>query len=339
MRPNDSRQAPPASIVLTLSDDLIDRLFDGPTQAALQRCGVVARYPDLHAAAARGELTQTEVIVTGWGSEPVDDAVLAAAPMLKAVVHSAGSVRAVVSTEVFTSRVVVSSQAEANALPVAEYTLAMILLAGKDVFRARCDYRRHRRALAHEDYTDVGNYGRGVGIVGASKIGRRVVELLRPFDLNVLIYDPFLTPASAAHLGVRSVPLAELMGSCSVVSVHAPLLTSTHHLIGANELAALPDGATLINTARGAVVDEAALLAELVTGRLQAVMDVTDPDVSVSDSPLWSLDNVFLTPHVAGALGNELYRLGAATLEEVQRALAGQPLARQVTLEHLERLA
>lgn len=222
---------------------------------------------------------------------------------------------------------------------MAEYTLAMILLAGKDVFRARRAYRRDHRAIAHEDFTDVGNYGRPVGIVGASKIGRRVVELLRPFDLDVLVYDPFLTPARAAELGVRSLPLAELMTSCSVVSVHAPLLADTRHLIGAAELAALPDGATLINTARGAIVDENALLVELVAGRLQAVLDVTDPGVSTPDSPLWSLDNVFLTPHVAGALGNELFRLGAATLEEVESVLAGRPLARQVTLEHLERMA
>ncbi|MGG2479179.1 NAD(P)-dependent oxidoreductase, partial [Rhizobium sp. BR5] len=104
-----------------------------------------------------------------------------------------------------------------------------------------------------------------------------------------------------------------------VISLHAPSLPQTRHMIGAEELARMKDGATLINTARGALVDEDALLAELKTGRIEAVIDVTDPEVPPPDSPLYSLPNVFLTPHIAGATGLERARLGDMAIAEIER--------------------
>jgi phosphoglycerate dehydrogenase-like enzyme len=134
----------------------------------------------------------------------------------------------------------------------------------------------------------------------------------------VSVFDPYLTDDDARDLGVRRVELDELMATSAVVSVHAPDIPETRHMIDARRLALLPDGATLINTARGALVDTDALVAELATGRIDAVLDVTEPEPLPADHPLWSLPNVLLTPHIAGSMGNELSRLGDNAVAEIE---------------------
>jgi phosphoglycerate dehydrogenase-like enzyme len=178
----------------------------------------------------------------------------------------------------------------------------------------------------------VGNNGKTVGIVGHSRIGARVIELLQPFDLEVVLYDPHYTSASQR---VRNVELDQLMAEADIVSLHAPAIESTARMIDARRLALMPDGATLINTARGALVDQDALLRELVSGRISAVIDVTTPEVLPADSPLYDLPNVLLTPHIAGALGNERSRLGATVVAEIERFIAGEPLSHGVAAETL----
>src|SRR6185436_9888054 len=125
-------------------------------------------------------------------------------------------------------------------------------------------------------------------------------ELLRPFDVEVLLYDPYVAPAEAAGLGVALTGLDELCSRSHILTVHAPQLATTRHMIDARRLALMPDGGTLINTSRGSLIDEEALLPELISGRLYAVLDVTDPEVPPADSPLYTLPNVLLTPHIAG---------------------------------------
>jgi phosphoglycerate dehydrogenase-like enzyme len=208
------------------------------------------------------------------------------------------------------------------------------------VFRLQRRYREVRafRMWARE-VPDPGNYGKVVGIVGASRIGRRVIELLRPFDLCVLVFDPYLPDAEAAALGVESVELDDLLARSDVVSLHAPLLPETRGLLDAGRLARLRDGAVLVNTARGGLVDTAALTRELASGRIEAVLDVTEPEVLPADSPLYDLENVLLTPHVAGSLGNETRRLGRLAVEEIERYARGEPFAHPVRLEDLARIA
>ncbi|WP_406453794.1 hydroxyacid dehydrogenase [Streptomyces sp. NBC_00876] len=285
-------------------------------------------------------LVEAEVLFTCWGATPLTAAVLDTAPRLRAVVHAAGSVKHHITDACWERGIAVTSSAGANALPVAEFTLAAILFAGKRVLHSADRYRTLRTGhnwLAELD--GCGNYRRTVGIVGASRIGRRVIELLRPFDLDVLLYDPYSDEEDAARLGVRLTTLDDLCARSSVVSVHAPQLPETHHLIGAAQLSAMPAGATLINTARGSLVDEGALLPELTSGRLHAVLDVTDPDLPPASSPLYDLPNVLLTPHVAGSLGNELHRMADQALDELERFAAGRPFADPVYGEGLSRSA
>jgi phosphoglycerate dehydrogenase-like enzyme len=286
--------------------------------------------------AARALLGQAEILITSWGCPRIDAALLSRAPQLRLVAHAAGSVKALVGPEVFAAGVAVTNAASANAVPVAEFTLAAILFANKQVFRYRDLYRERRAHLPWSALSDpaVGNRGKTVGIVGHSRIGARVVELLQPFELEILLYDPYYV-ADDATQRVRSVGLDELMAESDVVSLHAPALDSTTHMIDAGRLALMRDGATLINTARGALVDENALVRELVSGRISAVIDVTTPEVLPADSPLYGLPNVLLTPHIAGALGNERSRLGATVVSEIERFIAGLPLSHAVVPETL----
>ncbi len=286
-------------------------------------------------------LGDAEILVTGWGCPAIDGRVLALAPRLRLIGHAAGTVKFLITPAVFAAGIAVTQAAAANALPVAEFTLAAILFANKRVLQFRDLYRRQRSAEANATLAGrpIGNFQKTVGIIGASLIGRRVIELLRPFAFELLLSDPFLRPEEAAGLGVRLVSLPELMHGSDVVSLHAPALPSTRHMIDAAMLALLRDGTTFINTARGSLVDHAALETELLTGRIDAVIDVTDPEPLPPDSRLYDLPNVLLTPHVAGALGLERQRLGALVADEVERFVRGEPLRYRVDPAMLDRSA
>jgi phosphoglycerate dehydrogenase-like enzyme len=297
---------------------------------------VAERFDDPHVLNA---LASAEILLTGWGCPPLHHAVLAAAPRLRAVVHAAGTVKSHVTAACWDRGLVVSSAAAANAVPVAEYTLAAILFAGKGVFAVRERYRDDRGFVLGSIVPGVGNFRRRIGIVGASRIGRRVIGLLRHFDLDVHLADPYVDPAEAATLGAHLMSLEEVLRTCDIVSLHAPSNPQTRNMLGAAQLALMPDGAVLINTARGDLVDTTALTAEASSGRLTAVLDVTDPEPLPAESPLFDLPNVFLTPHVAGSHGNEVERMGRSAVDEVERLLAGRTLAYQVHQHEIVRIA
>lgn len=290
---------------------------------------------------AKRLLAEAEILITGWGAPYVGPEILAAAPHLRLVVHAAGTVKGVIDDGVFEAGIAVSHAAEANAVPVAEFTLAAIIFAGKHVFRFRDFYvaDRNRNRTHPMQREAIGNYRRTVGIIGASRIGRRVIELLKPFDYRLMLSDPTLDAAEAESLGTVKVDLDELMRQSDIVSLHAPSLPSTRHMIDAGRLALMKDGATLINTARGALIDESALLSALKTGRIDAVIDVTDPEVPEAGSAFYDLPNVFLTPHIAGAVGLERTRLGEMAADEIERFASGQPLLYQIHHANLENIA
>lgn len=289
---------------------------------------------------ARAALADAELLVTGWGCPPVDADVLAAAPALRAVVHTAGTVRGHITDACWDRGIEVSSAAAANALPVAEYTVAMILLSGKRVLERAREFRAERhRSSSLSTRSEVGNYGRTVGILSASLIGRRVVELLRPYDLRVLLHDPYVSASEAAELGVELVPLDALFTRSDVVSVHTPLLPATRGLVSRELLGSMRPDAVLVNTSRGAVVDQDALLDVLRRDRIRAVLDVTDPEPLPDGHPLWACENALLTPHLAGSEGNEWHRLADTAVGEVARWAAGDGFAHPVRRERLAFLA
>lgn len=329
-------------ILLAMMDGLVPHAFDDAQLDRLRAVGdllVDGAVGEFDSSAARALLADADVLVGHWGCPTLTASVMANAPRLSLFAYAAGTVKWQVTDAVWEHGVVVTSAAAANAVPVAEYTLAMVLLAGKGVLSSRESMRSPgwRPPL---DPLRAGNHGLRVGLVGASHVGRLVIELLRPHDVHVAVHDPYLSAEEADALGVELVEdLTELCGSVDVLSLHAPDVEATRSMIGAAQLAALRDGATFINTARPALVDTAALTAELTAQRISAVLDVTDPEPMPHDHPLLALPNVFVTPHVAGASGNELGRLAELAVREVERFAAGAPPLYPVRAEDLDRIA
>ena len=311
--------------------------------AELARLGAAASLGDpvavdeLVSPASRARLRTAEVLITSWGCPPLDAPAVAAAPGLRAVLHAAGSVRSHVTDAVFNRGILVTTAADANAEPVARYTLAAILWSLKKApFLAAAARRWEGWTYTDPRRSELSSTGRTVALVGFSRIGRRVAALLSSFrDIRILVVDPVADPAEVVAAGAEPVPLAEALPRADVLSLHAPSLPATRRMIGTAELKALPPGATLINTARGDLIDPAALEVACLGG-LQAILDVTDPEPLPSSSPLYDLPNVVLTPHVAGSLGAETRLMTASALTELERYAAGLPPLTPVTAESLK---
>ena len=292
-------------------------------------------------------LADANVLLTGWGAPRLDADVLDRAPLLSAVVHAAGSVKGLLADEVWHRGIAVSSAAEANALPVAQYTVATIVLARKRAFHLAKEYRRGWPVLP-EDGEDAGNNGLTVGVVGASRIGQLVLTGLTGLadladlagqGVRLLLADPHVDETTAASLGARLVDLDTLCATSDVVTLHAPALPQTRHLLDDRRLSLIRSGGIVVNTARGALVDTDALARHCAAGRLDAVLDVTEPEPLPPGHPLLAMPNVFVTPHIAGAHGNEVRRLGAYAVADVERHLRGEPMHGAVTHLDLERIA
>ncbi|MFF0744790.1 hydroxyacid dehydrogenase [Streptomyces sp. NPDC004111] len=282
--------------------------------------------------------SEADLLITGWGCPVVDAALLAGAPRLRAVLHAAGSVKQLLAPEVWARGITVSSAAAANAVPVADYTLSAIRLAAKRAFRLAGDYRAGQpQDLTVSPHT--GLVARTVGVVGASRTGRLVLERLAATGVRTVVHDPYLPPGEAAALGAEPLALDALLSRSDIVTLHAPLLPATRHLLDARTLALLPDGAVLINTARGGLVDTRALTEHCASGRIDAVLDVTDPEPLPPGHPLLALPNVLVTPHIAGAMGTEVRLLGEFAVEEARRFVAGEALLGEVRAEDLPRIA
>ena len=305
--------------------------------AAVAALGDPLAATELSSPPSRARLAAVEVLITSWGCPPLDGDVLRHAPRLRAVLHAAGSVRGHAGQAVFDRGILVTTAADANAEPVARYTLAAILWAVKKVPFLAADATVHRDDWGYRQLRgEPGSTSPVVVLVGFSRVGRRVARLLQlTGTARVLVVDPYADPASVAAVGAELVTLAEALPRADVLSLHAPDLPATRHMIGAAELAALPSGATFINTARGRLVDHAALEHACRAG-LHAILDVTDPEPLPRTSVLYDLPNVMLTPHVAGSLGAEARLMTASALGELERYAAGLPPLAAVTAESMK---
>lgn len=274
-------------------------------------------------------LARVELVISGWGANslvPHRDRL----PRLRAVVHSAGTIKQLVDESMLHAGLAVSTATEPNARPVAEFAQAMIVLALKGLPAVLPAFAASGRSRGPELPLGPGAYGSTVGLVGASRVARAMKPFLDLLEVEVLIHDPYLSSDGAAELGWTPVDLDELLRRSDVVSLHAPSTEQTQQMIGAAQLALMKSRATLVNTARGALVDTDALTAEVLSGRLDAILDVTEPEPLPLGHPLWSAPNAWLTPHLAGSQQNEIRRLGRAALDEVERFVRGEAFARPV---------
>lgn len=287
---------------------------------------------------AHRALGEADFLMSTWGMPLMSPEFLAAAPALKAVFYAAGSVKGFVTDSGWDRGIVISSAWAANCVPVAEYALATILLSLKRFWR----YSRMMSSEppCPEALNVPGAYHSKVGLVSLGAAGKATAHLLKPFDLTVLAFDPFFPASQASELNIDLVPLDVLFRECDVISLHAPWIPETERMITGKLITSMKEGATLINTSRGAVVEEEEMIGVLVRRPdLTAVLDVTYPEPAAVDSPLRSLPNVVLTPHIAGSMQRECARMGKWMVDELRRYLAGEPLRWSVTREQLARMA
>lgn len=261
-------------------------------------------------------------------------------PNLKCVFYGAGTVQ-YFARPFLNCGVKVFSAWAANAVPVAEFTLAQILLANAGYFHcsrihSTADYQTYFK----EREVFPGNYDVSVGIIGVGMIGKEVIKLLKPFNINVMAYSRSLTEEKAAALGVRRSTIEEIFQTCQVVSNHLANMPQTVGLLKKEHFESMLPNATFINTGRGAQVAESEMI-EVLQKRpdLFAVLDVTEPEPPLEDSPLYTMPNCVLTPHIAGSLGNEMHRMAEYMQKECQRYIAGEPNLYEVTMEMLEGMA
>jgi phosphoglycerate dehydrogenase-like enzyme len=331
------------TIAITIGKSHYGRMFSQEAWRALETFAEIIHHPGQEPAKKEeliALLAEADACITSWGVAAMDADVMASAPRLRAMAHMGSSVKRFVSDAFWQRDVHLTSAGIALARDVAETTLGLMITGQKQIWPLGRHVRDGgwRDSPVWERYYSRELYRSEVGLIGASNVGRWLIELLEPFGATILLYDPYVSEEEAVELGVIKLELAALLRRADVVSLHAPANQATYHMLDAAGLALMKDDALLVNTARGSLIDEEALVTELKKGRFFACLDVTDPEPTAADSPLRRLDNVVVTPHIAGCI-NDCTRMGELAIEELRRFFFGEPAIYQVTPKLLERIS
>ena len=332
----------PRILVLTPSP-LVNEIMSPRAVEVLESLGAVD-WNKTGRALSKDELAERlrgcTAVLTSWGPPVFDEELMDAAKDLRIIGHAAGSIKRFIPPSFFERGVLVTHAANTMADAVAEWTLTVMLMG------LRRAHKVDRAMHAGEKWPDywvhepTGLYRKTVGVIGASHVGRALIRLLRPFEVDILVYDPYLKDEDAAELGVRRVDtLDELMAGADVITNHAPTTEATNGMLDARLWGLVKDGALFVNTARAAAVDYDALLNELQAGRITAALDVFTAEPLEDDSPFRELPNVILSPHVAGKTVEGRLRLGETVADEFARFFAGEPLRHEVTADMLTTMA
>ena len=306
--------------IRTLGDVVISEAIDGPDEQTTMEL-----------------IKDADIAITSWNCPKMTLSILENAPDLKLLLHAAGSVKGIVSDELWARGIRVSGAAAALGKGVAETALGLTISSLKNFWNLSNVTRYGGWNAQNGTVREI--YDITVGVIGAGFAGRHYIKLLQNFDVEILLFDPTLDADECKKLGTKKVELTNLMKNSDVVSVHAPSIPATHHLINAENLAIMKDRAILINTSRGTIIDEVALIDELKLGRISACIDVTDPEPPAESNELRSLPNVILTPHIAGSVNNGKKRIGDLIVSELESYLEDGTLNYEVNPENLPNLA
>lgn len=276
-------------------------------------------------------MKDADIVITSWGSPHLTKEYLDVAPNLKVIFHAAGTVAPIVDDEIWRRGIRVICAGIAIGIGVAETTLGLMISASKDFYRFNDQI--HAGAWSEGmDQTVVDMIDVTIGIIGAGVTGKHMIKLLSMFDVDVVVSDPYVSEETCRELGARKVELEELLRISDIVSLHAPAIPETYHMINAETLSLMKKDAGFINTSRGTLVDEQALYEHMAKGNLRfACLDVTDPEPPAFDNPLRKLRNVVFLPHIAGVVNNGLVRMGRHIIKEMELYFAGQPAIHEIT--------
>lgn len=326
--------------------DRIDKIFsvyDDKTICELQKfCDIEKKiYEKADVVREPSLFSNVEFIFSTWGMPSFSETEIKTCfPALKCVFYAAGTVQHF-AREFLNCGVKVFSAWAANAVPVAEMTVAQIILANKGYFLTNRLYHAQGRQVANEAFKKCnGNYGETVGIIGAGMVGKHVIQMLKNYNLKVLVFDPFLSNEKANELGVEKCSLECLFEKAFVVSNHLANNEQTKGIINYNLFKRMRENAVFINTGRGAQVveeDLACILKERLD--LTALLDVTTKEPPVENHPFYTLENCLLTPHIAGSAGDEVARMGEYMLNEFKAYISNETTKYEVNIKMLETMA
>ena len=279
-----------------------------------------------------------EFVFSTWGMPQFsEDEIKEYLPSLKAVFYAAGSVQ-YFARPFLSCGIKVFSAWAANAIPVAEYTVAQIVLANKGFFKTMRFKNKDDARKIFEKHP--GNFGVKIGIIGAGTIGKLVIKMLKNYNLDLLVFDPFLSEEQATNFGVKKTSLEEIFAQCQVVSNHLADNEQTRGMLCKKHFEAMLPYSTFLNTGRGAQVVESDLISVLkARDDITAILDVTHPEPPEQGSELYTLQNCILTPHIAGSWGNEVRRMGEFMKAQYENLINNRPCEYEVTLKMLETMA
>lgn len=345
-------------VALLLGREMAHHMIHPKTMEHLQSFADVQSFdelPDrLNEDFLKEALKGADAAITGWGAIPITEEALQNAPDLKLIGHTAGSIRTFLTDNIWERNIRVFSTTPLMSVDVAETTLGLIIISLKRIWQLSAltlkgQWRSYDSHMVYQGSPEIDmhvnkiqrlNSFTTVGVIAASNVGRNLINMLRPFGVKILLYDPFVDEEKAKELGTIKTTLEELMSKSDVVVLAAPKIPETHHMINKTNLAMLKDDAIFINIARGDLVDEQALIDELRTGRIFACVDVTEPEPPLPGNPLYGLENCILTPHIAG--GHSIsgrFEQGEYVVNEIENFFKTGTLKYEITKKMMDVIA
>lgn len=286
------------------------------------------------------KIKDCDTFITCWGSPSLTPEILECAPKLKLLTHLGSTVAPVVCDEVYERGIKVISSFDYYSRSTAEGAVAYMLAALRNIpfYTDRLKNKKIWRET--DDYTD-GVIYKTVGIVGFGGVGRYVTKMLKSFDAQIKVYDiAEISNKEKECYGITQCGIEEIFSTCDIISLHLPYNDSTYHIVDDTLLSKIKKGALLVNTARGAVMDEAALIKHLENGDFGAALDVYEKEPIDMDSPLLSLPNVLMLPHQAGPTVNLRAVITRKLVEESAAFIdKGLPLKNEISQAHSQKMS
>ena len=314
-------------ILVSIPDgEVRDSFFSEEQRVRLERLGCVewnANAEQYGEEELAEKLRGVDICISGWGNTPFHEKTLKYADKLKLIAHIGGSVRPMVGDAAFERGIRVCSGNRVFAESVAEGVLTYML----------CSLRKigeYEARMAAGEWPSLigtrGLLGRSVGLVGYGMIAEYLVKFLKPFGCRILVSSRHISEEELAAAGIEAASAEEIFRTCDIVSLHNSLTMRTKHSIGTELLNSMKDGALLVNTARGALIDEEALVSVLKERPVWAALDVYETEPLPMDSPLRDCERVLLMPHAAGPTADRRYAVTSYVLDDMERFLNGENL-------------
>jgi phosphoglycerate dehydrogenase-like enzyme len=283
-----------------------------------------------------------DIVLTTWNTPDIDREVLEAASDVKLISHCGGEVRPFITPELFDLRpdIVLCNVSKVMAQPVAEYVLCVTLAMMRSLFDFREWVKHDGNWWSYEKESwDVSLLHKKVGIIGLGQIARELIKLLEPFDVDLVIFSDYMTDEQAAEQGYKQESLESIFSTCDVISLNAASTPENRHKVNRSLLKLIKPGAVFVNSSRGMLVDEEALVDELRTGRFKAAIDVTFPEPPDADSPLRDMPNLLITPHIAGPTPDQWIWMMRAAVDNIETFLSSGQVSCRIDRERFSYMA